>query len=71
MFIPAEGTIPKSLHMVFQMMFFIITSGVDLRGVCGADEVFGDGAVLRAVGDVRVLPGGRTGSVGRRLVLGV
>ncbi|WP_419555740.1 ammonium transporter [Planctellipticum variicoloris] len=31
-FIPAEGTIPKSLHMVFQMMFFIITPAL----ICGA-----------------------------------
>jgi Amt family ammonium transporter len=30
--IPQEGTIPKSLHMVFQMMFFIITPGL----ICGA-----------------------------------
>ena len=30
--IPAEGTIPRSLHMVFQMMFFIITPAL----ICGA-----------------------------------
>lgn len=30
--IPQELTIPKSLHMVFQMMFFIITPGL----ICGA-----------------------------------
>lgn len=30
--IPQEATIPKSLHMVFQMMFFIITPGL----ICGA-----------------------------------
>lgn len=29
---PMEGTIPKSLHMVYQMMFFIITPGL----ICGA-----------------------------------
>jgi Amt family ammonium transporter len=30
--IPQEGSIPKSLHMIFQMMFFIITPGL----ICGA-----------------------------------
>jgi Amt family ammonium transporter len=30
--VPQEGTIPKSLHMIFQMMFFIITPGL----ICGA-----------------------------------
>ena len=30
--VPQELTIPKSLHMVFQMMFFIITPGL----ICGA-----------------------------------
>ncbi len=30
--IPQELTVPKSLHMVFQMMFFIITPGL----ICGA-----------------------------------
>ena len=30
--VPQEMTIPKSLHMVFQMMFFIITPGL----ICGA-----------------------------------
>lgn len=30
--IPQIGTIPRSLHMVFQMMFFIITPGL----ICGA-----------------------------------
>ena len=31
-FIPREGTIPRSLHMVFQLMFFIITPAL----ICGA-----------------------------------
>lgn len=30
--VPQEGTVPKSLHMMFQMMFFIITPGL----ICGA-----------------------------------
>lgn len=30
--VPQEGTIPRSLHMVFQMMFFIITPAL----ICGA-----------------------------------
>jgi Amt family ammonium transporter len=30
--IPKEGTLPKTLHMLFQMMFFMITPGL----ICGA-----------------------------------
>ena len=31
-FVPAAGTIPRSIHMIFQMMFFIITPAL----ICGA-----------------------------------
>ena len=31
-YVPMEGPIPRSVHMVFQMMFFIITPGL----ICGA-----------------------------------
>jgi Amt family ammonium transporter len=31
-YVPMEGVIPRSVHMVFQMMFFIITPGL----ICGA-----------------------------------
>ena len=59
--IPLAGTIPQSVFVAFQLMFAIITVALISGAVADRPQVRRLAGVRRAVGDVRLLPGGALG----------
>ena len=55
------ATIPHQTFMVYQLMFAIITPGLDHRGFCGADEIQRHGLVHCTVGPIRLFSDGAHG----------